>query len=326
MADTQCCPTMDLQWTQRVIDGQYADVNFCASCGHVHLSEQYVICLRFPSQDRCVNCGGDLALTQPGLARPTPSQILCTACGLTAADDKALHDHLASLHPDRDFLAASRALVEHGRYVLALKLATAETRWGRDPVEGEVQRLGVLEAMNETERALDEAYEWSNAQGCPQLIFGVVAQLEASAGNVRGAIAALEKGLSISPDHADWWADFAELQLHQDDRPAALRAASKAMLDPAQIKRGLSVIVEAGERLYASGQYAEALGACSLAGDHQEKNADLAWLRARIAAVNQDTSYMLKWLETTVQLDPNHEPAKQMLAPYQKKKKSWFSW
>jgi tetratricopeptide (TPR) repeat protein len=324
MADIQCCPTMDLQWTQRVIDEQYADVYFCASCGHVHRTEKYPISNGFPYQDRCVNCGHALELVDPE-APQEAANYRCTGCGLTAVEDKDLHDHLASLHPDGDYLAASQALVENGRYVLALKLATAETRWGRNPVEGEIQRLGVLEAMNEYDRALDEAYEWSNTAGCPPLIYGVVAQLEAGSGNIRGAMAALEKGLNAEPDNAGWWMDYAELNLHLDDRPGALRAASKALHDPAQEKRALQVVVEAGERLYANGQYAEALGACSLAGDRQEKNAELAWLRARIAAINQDTNYMVKWLEVAAELNPNHKEAQEMLAPY-KKRKGWFSW
>jgi tetratricopeptide (TPR) repeat protein len=330
MADTQCCPTMDLQWTQRVIDGQYADVYFCASCGHVHRTEKYPVPMGFPYQDRCVNCGGALQLTEmdpSDMDQPEPDarHYRCTGCGLTAAEDKELHDHLASLHPDGDYLAASVALVDNGRYVLALKMATAETRWGANPIEGEIQRLGVLEAMNEYDRALDEAYEWSNSPGCPALIYGVVAQLEAGAGNIRGAMVALEKGLNAEPDNAGWWMDYAELHLHLDDRPGALRAASKALHDPGQEKRALQVIVEAGERLYANGQYAEALGACSLAGDRQEKVADLAWLRARIAAINQDTNYMVKWLEIATTLNPEHKEAEDMLAPY-RRRKGWFSW
>src|SRR4029079_12124929 len=104
MAETQCCPTMDLQWTQRVVDNQYADVYFCASCGHVHRTEKYAVSLRFPYADRCVNCGGDLH-AEEGLDPADPSQVRCTTCGLTAAEDRDLHDRLASLHPDGEFLA-----------------------------------------------------------------------------------------------------------------------------------------------------------------------------------------------------------------------------
>ncbi len=326
MPDIQCCPTMDLQWTQRVIDDQYADVYFCASCGHVHRTEKYQVSMRFPYQDRCVNCGGDLEVTAPNVHVPDANQVRCRMCGLTAAEDKDLHDHLAALHPSGDYLKASMALVEDGRFVLALKLATAETRWGQNAIEGEIQRLGVLEAMNEYDRALDEAYEWSENEGCPPIIYGVIAQLEAGVNNLRGAMAALEKGLNLQPDNSQWWIDYADLMVHQDERPGALRAAAKAVGNPETEKRALAIIAEIGERLYANGQYAEALGACSLAGeDRQLKTWEIAWLRARIAAVNQDTNYMVKWLQVTTELKPDLQEAQDMLAPY-KKKKGWFSW
>lgn len=318
MAETQCCPVMDLQWTQRVVDDQYADVYFCASCGHVHRTEKYAVSLRFPYQDRCVNCGGDLRESDAGMAR-------CTQCGLSIVEDKELHDKLASLLPGGDYLAASIALAETGRYVLALKLATAQTRWGGDPIMGEIQRLAVLEAMNEFDRALDEAYEWADNEGSPPAVHGVIAQLEAGVGNLRGAMQALERGLNLQPENAEWWMDYADLNVHLDERPNALRAATKAMHDPTMEKRAIAVLVEVGERFYAGGQYAEALGACSLAADKQERYPELTWLRARIAAVNQDTEYLVKWLEATVALDPSHAEAKEMLAPY-KKRKGWFGW
>lgn len=324
MGKTQCCPTMDLQWTQRIVDNQYADLYFCASCGHVHRTEKYAVSLRFPYQDRCVNCGGDLQ-ADPTVPVPDATRIRCSQCGLTAAEDRDLHDRLAALHPDGEFLAASKALADSGRYVLALKLATAETRWGVDAITGEVQRLGVLEAMNEVDRALDEAYEWAENEGCPSLVWGVIAQLEAGAGNLRGAMAALEKGLLQEPDNSEWWMDYADLNLHNDDRPGALRAASKAMHDPAIERRAIAVLSEVGERFYAGGQYAEALGACSLAAERQESYFDLAWLRARITAVNQDTDNMVKWLEIATSLDPTHDGAREMLAPY-KKRRGWFNW
>ena len=327
MAEMQCCPVMDLQWTPRLVDDQYADVYFCASCGHVHRTEKYAVNFRFPYHDRCVNCGGDLRLTSQvaNHERPDPHHIRCAVCGLTAAEDKDLHDKLAALHPERDYLLAGQALADSGRFVLALKLATAQTRWGDDPVMGEVQRLAVLEAMNEFDRALDEAYEWADNEGCPPVVYGVIAQLEAGVGNLRGALGALERGLAADPSNFEWWIDYAELNIHLDERPGAIRAAGKALADPHTEGRAVAVLSEVGERYYAGGQYAEALGACSLAQDRQQNYVELAWLRARISAVNQDTDYMVKWLETTVALDPTHEEAQEMLAPY-KRRGGWFRW
>ena len=150
MTPTQCCAVMDLQWTPRVVDDQYADVFFCASCGHVHRTEKYLVNLRFPYHDRCVNCGGDLRLPEgQDPYNVDPQEVRCSVCGTSVAEDRELHDRLAALHPEHDYMLASEALVESGRYVLALKLATAQVRWGDDPVQGEVQRLAILEAMNE---------------------------------------------------------------------------------------------------------------------------------------------------------------------------------
>ncbi len=324
MTDTNCCPVTDLQWTQRVIDSQWADVYFCASCGHVHRTEKYALPGRFPYNDRCVNCTGDLQLLQPELG-PDPRNVACTTCGMSAAEVHEMHQRFAQLHPEGNYLAASEALAESQRYVLALKLATAEIRFGKDPVMAEIQRLALLDAMGQSDRALDEAHEWADNEGTPSEVYGVIATLEASAGNLRGAMTALEKGLQIDSDRTDWWADYADLMVHQDDRQNAVRAAGHAVKDPETEERGVAVIAEIGERFYAGGQFAEALGACSLAADKQEKYVSLTWLRARIAAINQDTEYLVKWLEATLALDPNHDEAAEMLAPY-KKRKGWFAW
>ena len=312
---------MDAQWMHRMVDEQFADIYFCANCGHVHRAEKYAVPLRFPYQGRCINCGGDQQESAEGLR--------CTQCGKTALQDKDLHDRLAGLHPEHDYLIAATALAENNRQVLALKLATAEIQWGRDPIAGMTLRIQTLEGLGEIDHALDEAYEWSEQDGAPPQVHGVVAQLEAGVGNLKGALTALERGLNDQPEHWSWWCDYAELQMHMDDRPGAIRAASKGLGTQSAEERSrcVAVLGEVGERLYANGQYAEALGACSLAADLQEKFVELAWLRARIAAPNQDVAYLIKWLEVTVSLDPEHAEAKAMLKSYQPNKKSgWFGW
>ena len=321
MSQQTCCPMMDAQWTQRIVDGQYADIFFCANCGHVHRTEKYAAPLRFPYAGRCINCGGDQHESAEGLR--------CMQCGKSSLQDKDLHDKLAALHPDRDYLLASEALFEAGRNVLALKLATAEIQWGRDPITGMKHRITVMEALGEVDRALDEAHEWADQEGAPAEVHGIIAELEAANGNIDGALTALERGLNADPDQYEWWVDYGELMVHKDERPAALRSASKALSSKTKdtIERAVAIISEVGERYYASGQYAEALGACSLSGDLQERYVSLAWLRSRMAATNQDQAYLIKWLEKTVALDPNHTEAETMLNNYSRgRKKGWFGW
>jgi tetratricopeptide (TPR) repeat protein len=315
MADT-CCPAPDLQWSQRQVGSHYEDVYYCASCGHIHRSESYLLPLRFPFNNHCVTCGGDQQMVGP-------NQIRCTQCGMTGVEDRQIHDKYARLHPDGDHYKAAVALKDSGRYVLALKLATAAVKWGPDPVAAMALRNNVLEALNLYDQALDEAYEWVERQGGPPLVWGLVANLEAAVGNLPSAMQALERGVKLDPHNTEWWTDYAEIKLHVEDRQGAVQAAGHGLKGDATRDRCVSVLVEVGERYYAGGQFAQALGACSLAADHQEEYESLAWLRARIAAANNDPKYLVHWLEITLKLNPEHAEAKEMLAPYQKPK-GWF--
>lgn len=316
----QCCPAMDLQWSQRQAGpDQYEDVFYCASCGHVHRAEQYMLPLRFPYNNHCVTCGGDQEMLSGG-------QVRCTKCGMSGEEDYEIHRKYAALHPEGDFLAACDALREAGRYCLALKLATAAVKWGADPIKAMMTRNSVLESLNLYDQALDEAYEWVERQGGPVEVWGTIANLEAAIGNLQGAMTALERGLKIDQEnHPEWWADYADIKLHIEDRQGAVQAAGHAVRAPKTRERAVAVLVEVGERYYAGGQFAQALGACSVAGDFQEDFESIAWLRARIAAANNDTKYLVHWLEVTLKLNPDHTDAKEMLAPY-KKPKGWFGW
>lgn len=309
---------MDLQWSQRRTETHYEDVYYCASCGHVHRAETYLVPLRFPFNDRCVTCGGDQRMV-------APNEVRCVVCNVSGEEDYALHQKYASLHPSGDFAEAARALKAEGRFVLGLKLATAAVRWGNDPADAMVLRNNLLEAMNLYDNALDEAYEWAERQGGPPRVWGLIANLEGAVGNLPGAMTALERGLKLDPDNASWWADYAEIKLHVEDRQGAIQAARKAIVDKNVEARCIEVLVEVGERFYAGGQFAQALGACSAAGDVQENYESMAWLRARIAAANNDTKYLVHWLEVTVKLNPEHAEAAAMLSPYTKPK-GWFGW
>lgn len=309
---------MDLQWSQRQNDARFEDVYYCASCGHVHRSESYLLPLRFPFNDRCVTCGGDQRMIGP-------NQVRCTQCNTSGEEDFNVHKKYASLHPSGDFREAAEALQREGRFVLALKLATAAVRWGPDPNAAMALRISILESLNLYDNALDEAYEWVERQNGPPMVWGLIANLEGALGNLSGAMQALDKGLKLEPDNAGWWADYAEIKLHVEDRQGAIQAARKGLTDPSVEQRCIDVLVEVGERFYAGGQFAQALGACSAAHDLQEKYESMAWLRARIAAANNDTKYLVHWLEVTTRLNPNHTEAKEMLQPYQKPK-GWFGW
>lgn len=323
--NTRCCARPDIHWESRLIDGHYADVQYCRSCNTEHRTERYAVPMSFPHPGRCTNCSGEV-VDVTGYAGTSGAR--CAQCGLSPERDKAVHDELARLHPEHRYLVTAKALQESGRGVLGLKLATAEITWGQDPVAGMVKRLQLLELIGALEEAIEEAYEWAHLDGSPTLVWGIIAQLEASMGNLEGAVKALERGLAIEPDNAAWWTDYAELMNHRDDREQALRAAAKG-LKGHEKSRCIDVIADVAERYYANEQYAEAGSACSIAGAMQEEKVELAWLRARIAAANNsEVGYMVRWLKATVALDPDHEDARRMLEPYLEKPKggSLFDW
>ncbi len=313
-----CCPEMETLWAQQTVDPQHlADVLACAACGHVHRTEKYAVPLRFPRPGRCANCAGDQV--------EADAVYRCSSCGKSAQEDKQYHDRLAQIHPSKQYLAAAGALNESGRTVLALKLATAEIMFGEDPASAMFLRITLLSAMGLLDRALDEALEWSDLQGAPVEVHGLIAQLEAESGNLPGAIHALERGLKADHERWEWYCDLAEIHLEGDDRGNALRMAAKAIKNPETRKRALAVVLDVGERYYAAAMYAEALSACSTAHDLQESTFALAWLRARIASSQGDTQYLVKWLEIAVSLDPDHPEAHHMLESY-RKKGGWFPW
>jgi tetratricopeptide (TPR) repeat protein len=191
-----------------------------------------------------------------------------------------------------------------------------------------IERIEILDEMGLTDKAIDEGYEWSDLPGCPVDVWPVIAQLEAGAGNVQGAIRALDRGLQTTPDRPDWWTEMGELLTHSDDRPGALRAAARGLVAAENVDRCLAVIAEIAERYYGTGVPADALAACSIAGNLQERSAAMCWMRARIAANTQDFEYQLKWVRATVEADPNHADALAMLEKYDRpeKKSSWKLW
>ncbi len=318
-----CCALPQLTWITQRLDGQYVDQRVCSSCEAVIRTEKYAMLLRFPRQMRCINCGGELRECEE---HEDPR---CVQCGLAGAEDKAVHDQLAALHPDNRYLITSKALQVSGRRVLALKLASAEIRWGTDPVAGMLKRIQILEELGEVEQALEEAYEWSDLEGCPVLVFGVIAQLMASLGDLDGAVKALERGLVLDSVNHDWWTDYAELMNLRDDRENALRGAVKGMNGGATEARCIAVIADIAERYYAGGQFAEAGSASSVAGKLQERYIELAWLRVRMAAsAGGETAYLVRWLKATLAIEPDHAEALQMMEPYIEKPKrgilDWF--
>jgi hypothetical protein len=297
----------------------------------VQHTEAYSVPMGFPRPNTCVNCGGERRPAGGNLIRGAaddPSLLACTVCGTSAKADRELHERLAQLHPKGQFLRTSVALAKAGRTVLALKLATAEIHLGPDPVAGMTARVELLVDLGLVDQAIDECGTWVDMKGSPPDALAAMAGIEAAIGDVPGAMRQLERALARDPRPV-WWADYAELMAMQDERPDALRAAAKGVSSPNTEQRCVDVMIEVAERFFASNMFAEALAACSLAGDLQEQYVGLAWLRAQIAATNKDEDYLVRWLRATLAIEPGHAAAAAMLAPFEEpkqkaRKAGWF--
>ena len=315
----RCCDNMDLRWTQSRVRDRFSDIYVCKSCKHIHKMESWLVPLRYPGATLCVNCSGEV--------HKQGDIIKCDRCGLSPLEDKALHDRLGAAHPSREYLQGALAAVEDGRWVMALKLASAEIRWGSDWMMGRTVRLQALEKLGLVGRALDEAWNWTKGGDVPEFLWGVLADLEASTGNIEGAINCLRRGLEMDPDNNGMWTDMAELLAHVGDFGAAVEAAAHGVGTDELEARCLPLMVDVAEHFYETGLFDEAFQTASLTGPLQQQRPELAWLRARLAAVQAREDEAVRWLEIVLQLDGNHAPARdalERLRPTPKKKKGWF--
>jgi tetratricopeptide (TPR) repeat protein len=302
-----CCASPELGWQSGPAGDGFADQYLCSNCGTVHKSETWHAPLRVTSDSTCVNCGG-------GLAGPSHAggEATCTTCGFTEMETQQLHDKLAKLHPDGDYLAAAAAASEFGRSLLALKLATAGMMWGEDHEGARALRWQALEGMGQLDRALDEAYGWTHAESTATL-WRMIADLEGSGGNPEGALQALERALELDHKNLEIWVDYAELLHLTDSRPNAIEAAAYGLADPDLRERSLIILADIANKYYGEGMVKDAMGALSAAGEWQAVYSPLAWVRAQVAATQNNFYPAIEWLEITIQLDPDHEEAKAAL-------------
>ena len=309
----RCCGAMRLEWRQMQVADRWADVQVCASCEHIHVMESWPAPISFDPVTSCVNCGG---------YRPPGTHDRCNGCGLDEAADLRLHRRLQP-DPSLSFGESGRVARGTGRVILALKMATAEVRWGQQPEESLYARLEALEALGQLPQALDEAIRWANHGGPPEL-FATIAGLQVTGGDLEAAIQSLRYGLRQDPENGPLWADYAELLAHLGDLALALEAAARTLPDPVARNRGLAIIRDAANRYFTKGQFEDAVAAASYAGELQARFGDLAWIRCQVASFNADNDEAVRWAHTVLTLDPDHAEASSLVERLAPKRKSWL--
>lgn len=324
-----CCATPQPRWSTEAVDGRAADVLRCESCAKVHKVESWAIPILCPVQpDQCVNCGKKVIPTRrPGapLMRGEPKG-RCEGCQFTPEETLALHEQLVAAHPEKNYLKAAEMASELGRHVLATKLATAAWVWGNpdDRVVARVLRIESLAALGRLDAAIDDAYQWSESDA-PMEIWSIVAELERQNDNWEGAGRALEYALRWDPNDVGTLFEYADVLLHFDDRRGALDVLDSLLevKDPETVTKAADLVCEIGDRYEADDEPILALETLARLGGEVERLTRAAWLSARIAARQEDSSAAIKWLEKTIELDPEHGDAAAALEKLRPKRR-WF--
>jgi len=296
-----CCKMPDLIWRTRPAGKRFADQYVCTCCDTVHRSEQWFAPLAWQSRADCINCGA------PGQAFGT-----CERCHSTLTKSLTLHHKLIRLHPDLDASKGAKIAYDAGRNLLCLKLATIALYQNSDNAQARLLRLRVMEQIGFITPALDQAWNWVD-EGAPPEVWTVIANLEAAQGNVDGALFALERGIQSAPDSGPLWIEYAELLAYKDNRPLAIKAASKVINDEDVRDRAIHVIATMADRYFSESMVAEAITALNLTGAYDSNNMVTSWLRAQIAFNTNQLNECRKWLDVVLTLCPQHNGAETLI-------------
>lgn len=326
MPTPACCDNPKPIWTARRTPEGYSDSQICGSCGTVTEAYTYKIPVLIPTPERCLNCGSALEPDTVLEGDDEPLAFHCDTCMLSDAEANAQHEAWAAM-VDPEMPAAAMQLMDSGRVVLALKVASAVLRDDRDHLEASAVRLQALEFLGYGDTAAAEARDWTKRPTAPDESWSILATLEANQGNVAGALRALQRYLRKAPNDAATWIEYSELLFHTGDRLNALSSAQHAVSDEAQRGRALSLINEIVNLYLADKDPQTALKAIEYAGDFSLGHAPLLFARASTAALQEDLDKAVQWLERALEVDPNHVEAQQALERIKPSgKKRWTLW
>lgn len=216
MSSSKSCPkchSAELTWG--VSRGKVlADILMCIRCNHRLAIEDWAAPLAPLLKQSCCNCSHE---------RTTP---ICRVCGLSAEEDKQVHQELRDLiAPGQDLLTTARQANKLGRRLLALKLATGAVTHG-SPERAEAARalrVWLLSAVGELHAAHADAQQWVNDSESPsQLAWGSLGQQSENIGKIREAAEAYGHALKADPNQHLIRCRKAKLLLEQDRQGQAI--------------------------------------------------------------------------------------------------------
>jgi tetratricopeptide (TPR) repeat protein len=216
----------------------------CAACGTELELEDWTLPLAPAVQGSCRNCGNE----DPG-AR-------CWRCGLTRAEDRAVHRELADLvAPGLSLLVASKRARAMGRRALALKLATAALQDSGRPGPARLQRIQLLQELDLGLLAVDEGRVLLAEQPDWLASWSVMGELWEATGQTGRAVGCYQSALARFPDAHGVQVQLARLQLRMGRFGESRRLAAAALRDgtPNDQRGALGVLVRYGMRLQTGG-------------------------------------------------------------------------
>lgn len=324
MADQSVCTSCgspNLKWStlRRVVP---VDVLRCKECGTVNAEEDWLAPLLPMHDGRCINCGDRRA------------NGVCGNCGLNPEEDQQVHDELRDMvAPIHDLINAARAATKQGRWLIALKLATAASVWSpqeRHLHKARALRIWLLSAIGEPEAALDDARAWvEDTKDAPSVAWASLGQQQQHAGFAGSAAESYGKALGKDPDQATIRARRAALLMELRREGQAAEDACLVLENEAD-ERTVEIALEVAEKLCdkfeAGFRDDEVQRIVERAGVHRERSAALLAHKARLAAMEGDDVTAKRELKKARRLQadlPLYERVERLIRP---QRTSWWRW
>jgi len=297
------------------------DIWGCGACG-TPLAEEDWMCPSLPMMaGACMNCG---------VMRDNDQ---CPHCGLTRAEDHQVHDELRQMvSPNHSLFEASQLANSAGRRLMALKLATAAA-YQDEQGKGEqarAMRIWLLSAIGEQTSAIEDGRAWVEGTENPPTIAWAAYGQQLEHGNFPGAAAdAYHRALKKAPREFVLRARRAALLFGLHREGQAIDEACTVLEyapEPEAIAIALQVAEELCDLFEAQYRNDEIDRMLERAEDHVEKSPKLLGHRARLAAVNGDTSGAKRDLKRARKLNPELEIYERVERAIKPARSSWWRW
>jgi tetratricopeptide (TPR) repeat protein len=298
------------------------DVLQCQDCNTALAEEDWVSPLLPLMANRCMNCGD------------RRERGVCVNCGLNQHEDMQVHQELRQvIAPNLNLLAAAREASRQGRRLMALKLATAAASTNEEG-QGDVARalrIWLLAAIGENVVALEDGKAWVEyTKDPPAIAWASLGQQYQHAGFPGSAADAY--GKALAKDGRQYAVRARRAQLLMGMRREGQASEEACMVfdsqqaDDAAVQIAMEVVEELADRYEAQFRDDEIARLLTRTGPYTDRSAKLLTHRARLAALNGDTSAARRDLKLARKINPNLEAYERVERALKPQRTSWWRW